>query len=81
MGDPPLDERLADQLQMEQVIVALRHLSPERAEALTLRVLAELSAAEVGKLMGKSETAVRMLVHRALRDLRQQLMQLYEGSL
>ncbi|HET6319116.1 MAG TPA: RNA polymerase sigma factor [Chloroflexota bacterium] len=80
LGEVGLDERVAKQLQMEQVIAALRRLSPERAEALRLRVLAELPAAEVGRIMGKSETAVRMLVYRALRDLRRQLAHMREGA-
>jgi RNA polymerase sigma-70 factor (ECF subfamily) len=48
-------------------------LSPERAEALVLRIFTGMSAAEVGQVMGKNETAVRMLVHRGLRDLNKKL--------
>ncbi len=70
----PLPEQvIAEQLRMEQVARALQTLSPDRAEALALRVFTGLSAAEVGKVMGKSEAAVKMLVHRALRDLQQRL--------
>jgi len=51
----------------------LRSLSPDRAEALVLRIFAGMSAAEVGQVMGKNESAVRMLVHRGLRDLHKKL--------
>ena len=52
---------------------ALRAIAPERAEALSLRVLGELPTSEVARLMGRSEPAVRMLVHRAISDLRGRL--------
>lgn len=60
-------------LEMDQVIHAIQVLIPERAEALVLRIFGGLSAAEAGSVMGKSEGAVKMLVHRGLRDLQEQL--------
>lgn len=73
--DPnPLPDAVVEQrLRLERVARALRSLSPDRAEALALRVFGGLNAAEVGRVMGKSEAAVRMLVHRAVRDLRERL--------
>lgn len=71
--DPLPEQVVAERLQMEQVALALQTLSPERAEALVLRIFSGLSAVEVGTIMGKSEAAVKMLVHRALRDLQQRL--------
>ena len=56
---------------MRQVGQALRKLTPERAEAFVLRTFGGLSAAETAGILGKSEGAVKMLVHRALLDLRQ----------
>jgi RNA polymerase sigma-70 factor (ECF subfamily) len=44
-------------------------LSDEMAEVVRLRVIAGLSAAETAALMGRSEGAVRVLQHRALRRL------------
>ncbi len=70
---PPLEETTAVRLQVARVQEALKTIAPERAEALILRVFAGLSAAETGQMMGKSEAAVRMLVHRGLGDLRQAL--------
>ena len=71
--EPPLEESAAIRLDMAQVVQALRTLPETQAEALTLRVFGELSAAETGAVMGKSETAVRMLVHRGLTSLREQV--------
>lgn len=68
-----LDEALTGKLQLEQVRRALAALSPERAEAIRLHVFAGLSTAEVAHVMHKNEAAVRMLIYRALRDLRARL--------
>ncbi|MCU1366112.1 MAG: polymerase, sigma-24 subunit, subfamily [Ilumatobacteraceae bacterium] len=45
------------------------HLKPEHAEALLLRVLGDLDAEQVGKIMGRSPNWVRVSQHRALRTL------------
>ncbi len=74
MATDPLPEDVASQRsQMALVSQALGDISPERAEALVLRVFAGMSAAEAGQVMGKNEAAIRMLVHRGLRDLHQRL--------
>ncbi len=41
--------------------------------ALVLRFVEEMSAREIGEVMGRSEGAVRVLIHRALRDVADQL--------
>lgn len=66
----PADKTAARRLQMEQLLSALRTISSERAEALILCFISELSAAEAGAVLGKSESAVRMLISRGLQDLR-----------
>jgi len=73
--DPaPLPETITGQRsQMAQVSQALSRLTPDRMEALALRYFADLSTAETGKVMGKSEAAVKMLVSRGLHDLRERL--------
>ncbi len=70
---PPLDAQAHERLQLRRIIVAMNHLTPERAEALRLRIFGELSAAEVAHLMGRSVPAVKMLIHRAIHDLRREL--------
>ena len=63
--DPSPEEVTTTHLQLAHVSRALRTLTPEQADALGLRVYGELSAAQVGKVMGKSEAAIKMLVHPA----------------
>jgi len=72
-NEPSPEQVVAARLRLEQVARALRAIAPERAEALALRVFAGLSPAEIAAVMGKSEAAVKMLVSRAVHDLRQRL--------
>jgi RNA polymerase sigma-70 factor (ECF subfamily) len=58
---------------VEQVARKLKTISPDRAEALSLRLFGGLDLAEIAQMMNKKETAVRMLVFRGLRDLQAQL--------
>jgi RNA polymerase sigma-70 factor, ECF subfamily len=70
---PSPEAIVASRLELQEVVRALRTVSPERAEALALRFFGGLDAAEVAAAMGKTEAAVKMLVHRAVRDLRERL--------
>jgi RNA polymerase sigma-70 factor (ECF subfamily) len=66
----PTDKAAARRLQMDQVHQALKRISPERAEALILCFFGGLKPAEVGRVLKKSEAAVKMLISRGLNDLR-----------
>jgi RNA polymerase sigma-70 factor, ECF subfamily len=68
----PEDAVLAAERRAE-VAVAFRRLRPDQQEVLALRILGGLSAAQVAKVVGKSEGAVRVAQHRALLDLREQM--------
>jgi RNA polymerase sigma factor (sigma-70 family) len=56
--------------QIEAVLAASRQLAPDRSRALMLRYCEDLSNRETAEKMGKTEGAVKVLVHRALEDLR-----------
>jgi RNA polymerase sigma-70 factor, ECF subfamily len=60
-------------LEAERAMRAVMALPDERRQALLLRLVHELSAREIGQIMGKSEGAVRVLIHRALDSVRRQL--------
>jgi RNA polymerase sigma-70 factor (ECF subfamily) len=60
-------------LEAQRALAAVMELSPERRQAVVLRFVNELSAREIGEIMGKSEGAVRVLIHRALASVRQRL--------
>jgi len=73
--DPaPLPETLAGQrLDLARVSRAMQDLTPDQAGAITLCLFCELSGAEAGQVMGKNEAAVKMLLLRGLKELRQRL--------
>lgn len=79
--EPSPDDVVATRIELERVARALRALAPERAEALALRLFGELTTAEVAAVMGKSEATAKMLVHRAMRDLRERLVFRTEAGL
>ncbi len=71
--DPLPEDVAAERLRLGRVAKALRALAPDRAEAIALRIFGGLSAAEAGRVMGKSEAAVKKLVQRGMGDLRERL--------
>lgn len=71
--EPSPERVVAARLALEDVMRVMRALAPERAEAVALRLFAGLSLAETAAVMGKNEPAVKMLVHRGVRDLRERL--------
>lgn len=67
----PTDKTAAHRMQLESISRALQQISPERAEALILTYFGGLSHAEAGRVLNKSEAAVKMLISRGLQDLRE----------
>ena len=83
--DPLYDEALAvsdsnpqqmaeRNMDIEQVLSATRQLTDAQREVISLRFTGELSTAEVAKIMGKSQGAVKALQHSAILSLRKVLM-------
>lgn len=68
-----LDELVSQKLQIETVAQKLQAISPDRAEALSLRLFGGLEIPEIARLLQKQEPAVRMLLHRGLQDLKTRL--------
>ena len=52
---------------------AVNRLPAERRQAVVLRFVEEMSAREIGEIMGRTEGAVRVLIHRALRAVARDL--------
>lgn len=61
-------------IEAQRVWDAVMELPLERRQAVVLRFVNELSAREIGLIMGKSEGAVRVLIHRALVSVRARLV-------
>jgi RNA polymerase sigma-70 factor (ECF subfamily) len=58
---------------LDRAIALVRRLPPDMAEAVLLRVVADLAVDEVAQVMGRREGHVRVLVHRGLRKLADEL--------
>ena len=58
------------ELDNEYLLGLLGRLKDEYCQAITLKYLNECSNAEIAQIMGKSETAIRILVHRGLKQLK-----------
>ncbi|MBI5731810.1 MAG: RNA polymerase sigma factor [Candidatus Magasanikbacteria bacterium] len=56
--------------ELETIIKNLKTLKDEYREALTLRYIDELSVSEIAEIIGKSQIATRVLLHRALKTLK-----------
>lgn len=64
----------AEQNEQAQILLnAIARLPADRQELLILKFVEELSNADVGKIMGRSEGAVKSLYHRTLVSLRDEL--------
>ncbi len=71
-GDHP-ERNLVRSQEQETLLRLIRRLPPERQNLLILKFVENLSNAEIGAIMGRSEGAVKSLYHRTLLALRDQL--------
>ncbi len=75
VADPeqPLDERVAHKQEAARVWAAIDTLPEQQRTAITLKLGEDLKLADIGVVMGKSEGAVKLLVHRGMIGLRARL--------
>jgi RNA polymerase sigma-70 factor, ECF subfamily len=66
---PGADDVVLDRAEAAGLRAAVRKLPPAQRRCVELRFLAELSVRETAVAMGRQDTAVRALQHRALRSL------------
>lgn len=59
--------------EQESLLRLIRRLPPERQSLLILKFVENLSNAEIGQIMGRSEGAVKSLYHRTLLALRDEI--------
>ena len=64
--EAPLDEWVIGREEQQALCAALAHLTPEQRDVLLLRFLEAYNTADVARLLGRSEGAVKGLQHRAL---------------
>ena len=67
------EARLMQSQDQDSLMRLIRQLPSERQSLLILKFVEDLSNAEIGKIMGRSEGAVKSLYHRTLLSLRDEL--------
>jgi RNA polymerase sigma-70 factor, ECF subfamily len=68
-----LEHRVLADERMQRLYRLLDELTPMQREVVTLRIIADLSVAEVARIVGSTPNAVRVTQHRALLKLRSHL--------
>lgn len=63
-------QKLEENISLEELVQATHHLTAAQREVIALRFTSELPVAEVARLMGRSEGAVKALQHSAILALR-----------
>jgi RNA polymerase sigma-70 factor (ECF subfamily) len=69
----PADQALGAARQLRLLLEAIERLPKAERQVLLLSAVEELATAEVAKVVGKSESAVRALLHRARSRLRERV--------
>ncbi len=68
-----VEAAVADREEADRVWRAIARLPAQRRRVLVLRFVEEMTAREIGRVLGRSEGAVRVLIHRALRSVAEEL--------
>ena len=61
-------------LELKRVQSAIRKLKPEHQDVILLRFVEELSVKEVSEALKKSEGAIKVMQHRAVKELKNLLL-------
>jgi len=64
---------LSIKLELEKVHLAIKELKPEYQDVIILRFIEDLSLKEVSVILKKSEGAVKLAQHRAIKELKKKL--------
>ena len=59
--------------ELRQVMANLEHLSEDRREALIMRFALGMDNREIARAMGKSDGATKVLIHRAIKQLQEEM--------
>ena len=67
------ETRVVKDQEVEGLLDVIRELAPNRQELIILKFVDQLSNAEIGQIMRKSEGAIKSLYHRTLLQLREKM--------
>lgn len=69
-----VDDEVAQRMGLAQIWSAIEALPSQQRTAMTLKYSEDLALAEIGRIMGKSEGAIKLLVFRGTATVRAQLV-------
>jgi len=67
------EKNIDDKIQIELVMKALKELKEDYQDILVMRFVEDLSVRETAVAVGKSEGAVKLMQHRAIKELKKKL--------
>jgi len=70
---PPVDEQVARRADVQRVADAVAALPDAQRIAVSLKLAQDMHTADIAATMGRSEGAIKLLIHRGLAAIRQQL--------
>lgn len=65
------ETKVVQSQEVDNLLLVIKNLAPNRQELLILKFVDQLSNREIGKIMRKSEGAIKSLYHRTLLELRE----------
>ena len=79
---PHSTERVAEgREELRQIMEGLTYLSEDRREALIMRFALGMSNREIARALGRSDGATKVLIHRSIKQLEEQLLERNGGEL
>ncbi len=72
-GDHDVPATAAEREELREALSAIDQLPDDRRRALVLRFVEEMSTREIGLVLGRTEGATRVLIHRSLQSVAAQL--------
>lgn len=78
---PNLIEKLNNEMTSDVAMLAVKKLEPIKQEVMFLKYVSEMDTKEIAKVIGKTEGATRVLLHRAIQEIKINLNEQYGGNL
>ncbi len=74
-AEPEIDysESIDNEVEVKKLKLAMENLSEDQREVITLKYIDDLKTAQIAKVTGKTEQAVRAAIYRGLIELKKQL--------
>lgn len=79
-GGVAVDDQVAQRMGLDEIWRAIDSLPEQQRTAMTLKYSEDLPLAEIGRIMGKSEGAIKLLVFRGTATVRETLRPLRVGA-